>query len=112
MRRGGVWNTAEGKREPQNIWRNIKAGLGGLQPPEIPENHQSFLWKSLAKTSLDLEKLGKIQADRHYFATSAPASTGAWYGDSLRLRPLRWPCFFNRLHYIPAQPMGQIYADI
>ena len=62
MRRGGVWNTAEGKREPQNIWRNIKAGLEGLQPLEIPQNHQSFLWKSLDKNSLDLEKLGKMQS--------------------------------------------------
>jgi hypothetical protein len=77
MRRGGVWNTAEGKREPQNIWRNIKPGLESLQPLEISQNHQSFLWKSLAKTSLDLEKLGKMQAGRHYFATSAPALDGS-----------------------------------
>jgi hypothetical protein len=34
-------------------------GFGGLQPVEIPQNRQSFLWKSLQKTSGDLEKLGE-----------------------------------------------------
>src|SRR5271168_3948853 len=77
MRRGDVWNTAEGKREPQNIWRNIKAGLEGLQPLEIPQNHQSFLWKSLDKNSLDLESLEKCKACRRCFATSEPVSDGS-----------------------------------
>jgi hypothetical protein len=34
-------------------------GLEGLQPIEIPQNGQSFLWKSLEKNSLVLEKLAK-----------------------------------------------------
>ena len=34
-------------------------GLEGLQPIEIPQNGQSFLWKSLEKNSRDLEKLGE-----------------------------------------------------
>jgi hypothetical protein len=62
MRRGGVWNTAEGRREPQKVWRKIKGGFEGLQPLEIPQNRQSFLWKSLDKNMLDLEKLGKMQS--------------------------------------------------
>jgi len=33
-------------------------GLEALQPIEIPQNGQSFLWKSLEKNSRDLEKLG------------------------------------------------------
>src|ERR1700733_13383720 len=34
-------------------------GLQPLQPVEIPQNGQSFLWKSLDKNSRDLEKLGE-----------------------------------------------------
>jgi hypothetical protein len=34
-------------------------GLEALQPIEIPQNGQSFLWKSLEKNSRDLEKLGE-----------------------------------------------------
>jgi hypothetical protein len=34
-------------------------GLEGLQPIEIPQNGQSFLWKSLEKNSRVLEKLAK-----------------------------------------------------
>jgi hypothetical protein len=34
-------------------------GLGGLQPVEIPQNGQSFLWKSLQKKGRYLEKLGE-----------------------------------------------------
>jgi hypothetical protein len=37
----------------------ISFSFGGLQPVEIPQNRQSFLWKSLQKTSGDLEKLGE-----------------------------------------------------
>jgi hypothetical protein len=33
-------------------------GLQPLQPVEIPQNGQSFLWKSFEKTAADLEKLG------------------------------------------------------
>src|ERR1700739_788481 len=44
----------------QKIWRVHTCGLGGLQPLDIPQNGQSFLWKSLDKNSLDLERLAEI----------------------------------------------------
>jgi hypothetical protein len=47
--------------------RNVIVGSGGLQPVEIPQNRQSFLWKSLAKTSLILEMLGKMQGGAPLF---------------------------------------------
>src|SRR5271163_2881304 len=62
IRRSGVWNTAQGRRESQKVWRNIKGGFEGLQPLEIPQNRQSFLWKSLDENMLDLEKLGELQS--------------------------------------------------
>jgi hypothetical protein len=34
-------------------------GLEALQSIEIPQNGQSFLWKSLEKNNRDLEKLGE-----------------------------------------------------
>ena len=34
-------------------------GVEALQPIEIPQNGQSFLWKSLEKNDRDLEKLGE-----------------------------------------------------
>ena len=34
-------------------------GLEALQPIEIPQNGQSFLWKSLEENSPDLERLGE-----------------------------------------------------
>ena len=37
----------------------ISFSFGGLQPVEIPQNRQSFHWKSLQKTSGDLEKLAE-----------------------------------------------------
>jgi hypothetical protein len=33
-----------------------------LQPLEIPQNGQSFVWKSFEKNTLDLERLGEKQA--------------------------------------------------
>jgi hypothetical protein len=51
MRCGGVWNV--GERGPAGA-KNLEAelyGLRPLQPLEITQNHQSFLWKSLSKTS-------------------------------------------------------------
>jgi hypothetical protein len=36
-------------------------GFGGLQPLEIPQNRQSFVWKSLEQNTPDLEKLGEMQ---------------------------------------------------
>ena len=51
MRCGGVWNV--GERGPAGA-KNLEAelyGLRSLQPLEITQNYQSFLWRSLAKTS-------------------------------------------------------------
>src|ERR1700689_905211 len=61
MWRGGVGNTVEGRRERQKIWSTSTLGFGGLQAVEIPQNHQSFVWKSLEQNTLDLEKFGKMQ---------------------------------------------------
>jgi hypothetical protein len=71
-----------GGREPgaAKIWRDIKGGFLGLQPLEIPQNRQSFLWKSLERNTLDLEKLGETQADRHYFAISTRSAGEALLG--------------------------------
>jgi hypothetical protein len=44
----------------QKIWRVHAYGWGGLQPLEIPQNGQRFVWKSLDKNSLDLEKLAEM----------------------------------------------------
>ncbi len=91
MRRGGVWNTAEERRKSTKIWRNITWGFGGLQLLEIPQNRQSFVWKSLEKNTPDLEKLGEMQGGpplfrhlgdrrdcgtRDYTTVVANASTG------------------------------------
>jgi hypothetical protein len=40
---------------------NNTLGFGGLQHVEIPQNRQSFVWKSLEQNTLDLEKLGETQ---------------------------------------------------
>jgi hypothetical protein len=61
MWRGGVGNTVEGRRERQKIWSKSTLGFGGLQPLEIAQNRQSFVWKTLEKNTLDLEKLGEMQ---------------------------------------------------
>jgi hypothetical protein len=82
-RRNAAWRRLEyGGREARaaKIWRNIKGGFLGLQPIEIPQNRQSFLWKSLEQNTLDLEKLGKTQADRHYFAISTMSAGEALLG--------------------------------
>jgi hypothetical protein len=45
---------------------------------EIPQNRQSFLWKSLQKTSGDLEKLGEKDLEaRLYSAVFAPSRDAA-----------------------------------
>jgi hypothetical protein len=51
--------------------------FGGLQPVEIPQNRQSFLWKSLQKTSGDLEKLGERLEARLYSDVIAPSRDAA-----------------------------------
>src|SRR5271168_2799209 len=55
----GMRPTGGGGR--QKIWRVHTYGLGGLQPLEIPQNGQSFVWKSLDKNSQDLEKLAEMR---------------------------------------------------
>src|ERR1700735_2085169 len=60
----GVWNKAE-RRPP--LRKNLETdllGLEALQLIEIPQNHQSFLWKSLEGNTLFLERLGKKLGDR------------------------------------------------
>jgi hypothetical protein len=51
----------EGFFEPKEKAKYLEEdslGLEALQPIEIPQNGQSFLWKSLERNSRDLEKLG------------------------------------------------------
>jgi hypothetical protein len=44
---------------PQKKFGKGFFGSRPLQPPEITQNRQSFLWKSLEKTGGNLEKLGE-----------------------------------------------------
>src|ERR1700677_2505401 len=60
-RRPGSAAVTRGERghfRGQSVW-NDSFGLDLLQPVEIPQNRQSILWKSLEKTSGNLEKLGE-----------------------------------------------------
>jgi hypothetical protein len=59
IRRSGVRNAAETERAASKSLETIKVHLEPLQPPEIPQNHQRFLWKCLEKTSGYLEMCGK-----------------------------------------------------
>src|SRR5277367_1662599 len=59
IRHGGRRNEAGRRRGRQKIWKTLNSGLEVLQPLEIPQNRQSFLWKSLDENSLDLEKLAR-----------------------------------------------------
>jgi hypothetical protein len=42
----------------KNLEKNL-LDLEALQPIEIPQNRQSFLWKGLEKNKRDLERLAK-----------------------------------------------------
>src|ERR1700722_18688262 len=64
MRRDGVWNEAERRPPPTKNLETDLLGLEALQLIEIPQNHQSFLWKSLEGNTLFLERLGKKLGDR------------------------------------------------
>jgi hypothetical protein len=56
----------------------ISFSFGGSQPVEIPQNRQSFHWKSLQKTSGDLEKAcRKGWEARLYSAVFAPSRDAA-----------------------------------
>ena len=59
IRLGGGRNEAGRGRGRQKIWKTLNSGLEALQPLGIPQNRQSFLWKSLEKTDGNLEKLGE-----------------------------------------------------
>ncbi|MFZ0204739.1 MAG: hypothetical protein WAL59_01195, partial [Roseiarcus sp.] len=59
MRRGGGWNTAEGRAGAAKNLEGHHLDFLGLQPIEIPQNGQRFVWKSLDENSLDLEKLAE-----------------------------------------------------
>jgi len=48
-------------------------GLRPLQPPEITQNRQSFLWKSSEQNRRGLEKLGEKAWTRLYFDIFAPS---------------------------------------
>jgi hypothetical protein len=43
----------------KKIWRRTLLDLEALQPIEIPQNRQSFLWKGLEKNKRDLERLAQ-----------------------------------------------------
>jgi hypothetical protein len=54
------------KAKPAKAARELHFGLHLLQAFEIPQNHQDILWKSLEKTSGNLEILGKsLEAAGH-----------------------------------------------
>jgi hypothetical protein len=74
MRRDGVWNEAE-RRPARRI--SLDAGHFGfepLQPLEIPQNRQRFIWKSLEKNGSVLEKLAEKLGSPPLFRHLYPAS--------------------------------------
>jgi len=86
MRRDGVWNKAERGPPRRKNLETDHLGLEALQLIEIPQNHQSFLWKSLEGNTLFLERLGKKlggRLDSAGFITATPPM------DASRESPLR-----------------------
>ena len=74
MRRDGFWNEAE-RRPARRI--NLDAdhlGFEPLQPLEIPQNRQRFIWKSLEQNSRYLEKLAEKLGSPPLFRHLYPAS--------------------------------------
>src|SRR5271168_1880238 len=62
IRYGGVSGMRrEGGRRRKKFGNGLfgSLGLGALQPIEIPQNRQNFLWKCLERNMRDLEKLAK-----------------------------------------------------
>ena len=78
MRSGGIQNAAERRPPATKNLETIRSHLEALQPLEIPQNHQSFLWKCLEKTSGNLEKLGTRLGGpplfRHYGPLAQPTA--------------------------------------
>jgi hypothetical protein len=75
----------------QNVW-NGSFGLEVLQPLETPQNRQRILWKSLEKTSVNLEKLGeKLGSGGGYYSRPTVDSRALLYRrlivNSIRIRP-------------------------
>ena len=78
-----LWNVARLRQEhgrkkadaAEKIWKG-RFGLRPLQPPEITQNRQSFLWKSLEENRRGLEKLEK-KLGHGFISTSLPPSRNA-----------------------------------
>ena len=73
----GMWrdyakNAVERRPMSRKKFGKDSFGLRPLQPPEITQNHQSFLGKAWRKNRRDLEKLGEKAWTRLYFAIFAP----------------------------------------
>ena len=64
-------------------------GLRPLQPLEIPQNRQRFLWKCLEKTSGDLEKLEKRLGGSPLFRRLCPSRNAATPVSKWRTTPSR-----------------------
>src|SRR5271156_4928348 len=100
---GPVWRTAAecgpaaAGRGPevgggrQEIWRVHTYGLGGLQPLEIPQNGQRFVWKSLDENSLDLEKLVETLGRPPLLPPVAPVSNSSSASGEWRRSPSAIP---------------------
>src|SRR5271163_2343982 len=73
----GMWrdyakNAVERRPMRQKKFGKDSFGLRPLQPPEIAQNRQSFLWKSLEENRRGLEKLGEKAWAGLYFDIFAP----------------------------------------
>ena len=74
----GMWrdyakNAVESRPMRRKKFGKDSFGLRPLQPPEITQNRQSFLWKSLEENRRGLEKLLEKAWPRLYFDIFAPA---------------------------------------
>jgi hypothetical protein len=73
MWRDYVKNTVERRSMRQKKFGKDSFDLRPLQPPEITQNRQSFLWKSLEQNIVNLEKLGEKAWARLYFTIFSPS---------------------------------------
>src|SRR5271154_2796897 len=74
MRSDGAQNASERWPTPRKSLEKDLLDLKALQPIEIPQNRQSFLWKGLEQNKRDLERLHKSLEDRLNSAGFAPGS--------------------------------------
>src|SRR5277367_6264086 len=70
-------NTVERRPMRQKKFGKGSFGSRPLQPPEITQNRQSFLWKSLEYNRVNLEKLGEKAWARLYFTIFSPSPNAA-----------------------------------